>query len=112
MEIVNLLEFSRREQLHEWLIAHHDATKECWVTSNRSKQPREDAIPYVEIVEEALCLGWIDSTLKKLPDGRIAQRLTPRRKGSHWTELNIERCRKMISAGLMTEAGLRAMPVK
>jgi uncharacterized protein YdeI (YjbR/CyaY-like superfamily) len=62
-------------------------------------------IPYIDVVEEALCFGWIDSTLKKLPDGRLAQRLSPRRKKSHWTKLNIERCIDLEERGLMTPAG-------
>ena len=52
--------------------------------------------------------GWIDSTLKKLPDGRLAQRLSPRRKKSHWTKLNMDRCMDLEDRGLMTPAGRRA----
>ena len=59
--------------------------------------------------EEALCFGWIDSTLKRLPDGRLAQRLSPRRKKSHWTELNKQRCQELESRGLMTPAGRDAL---
>ena len=62
------------------------------------------------MVEELLCFGWIDSTVKRLPDGRNAQRISPRRKGSHWTQLNLERCTDLLAKGLMTEAGLLAMP--
>ena len=54
--------------------------------------PEWSAIPYIEVVEEALCFGWIDSTLKSLSDGRLAQRLSPRRAKSHWTQLNMDRC--------------------
>ena len=110
MEIVNLLDINHREQLRQWFLQNHATANECWVTTNRSKTPRPDAIAYIEVVEEALCFGWIDSTLKKLPDGRNAQRLTPRRKGSHWTELNKQRCQSLIERGLMTQAGLVAMP--
>ena len=75
----------------------------------RSKCPSGwDAIPYVEVVEEALCFGWIDSTLKRLPDGRLVQRLSPRRPKSHWTQLNIDRCAALEAQGLMTESGRRA----
>jgi uncharacterized protein YdeI (YjbR/CyaY-like superfamily) len=73
---------------------------------------KPDTLPYLDIVEEALCFGWIDSTLKKLPDGSLAQRLSPRRKGSHWTDLNLQRCRDLESQGLMTEAGRKAIPQK
>ena len=87
MEIVNLLEYNDRAQLREWFMANHATAKECWVTMYRTKIPRTDCLPYLDVVEEALCFGWIDSTVKRLPDGRCAQRLSPRRKGSHWTEL-------------------------
>jgi uncharacterized protein YdeI (YjbR/CyaY-like superfamily) len=104
-----LLEFKTRNELRQWLLANHAVAKECWVTTNRTKIPREDAIPYLEVVEEALCFGWIDSTVKRLPDGRNAQRLSPRRKKSHWTELNKQRCADLIRRGLMTPAGLAAL---
>ena len=75
---------------------------------SRSKTPPPGILPYIDVVEEALCFGWIDSTLKKLPDGRLAQRLSPRRKKSHWTKLNMDRCMDLEDRGLMTPAGRRA----
>ena len=105
MEITLLLEFSERLQLRDWLKENHASAKECWVTMSRSKNPPSGVLPYLDVVEEALCFGWIDSTLKKLPDGRLAQRLSPRRKKSHWTELNKQRCKELESRGLMTQAG-------
>lgn len=109
MEITNLLEFTSRSELRQWLYEHHATERECWVTTTRSKCPAVPAIPYIDVVEEALCFGWIDSTLKRLPDGRLAQRLSPRRKGSHWTLLNKERCADLEARGLMTDAGRNAL---
>lgn len=109
MEIDLLLEYSDRAQLREWLEEHHAVAGHCWVTCNRGKAPRADAIPYLDVVEEALCFGWIDSTCKRMPDGRLAQRLSPRRKGSMWTDLNRQRCAELETRGLMTEAGRKAL---
>ncbi len=109
MEITLLLEFTERIQLRQWLMDNHSSAKECWVVMSRSKNPHAGMLPYLDVVEEALCFGWIDSTLKKLPDGRLAQRLSPRRKNSHWTELNKQRCQKLESQGLMTPAGRDAL---
>ena len=109
MEIVNLLTFTDRKELREWFERNHLSEKCCWVACNRSKTAKPHTLPYLEIVEEALCFGWIDSTLKKLPDGRLAQRLSPRRKGSHWTELNRQRCQDLEQRGLMTEYGRMAI---
>ena len=57
----------------------------------------------------ALCFGWIDSTLKELPDGQLAQRLSPHRKGSHWTGLNLQRYCDLEHRGLMTDSGRKAL---
>lgn len=108
MEIINLLDFTDRNELRNWLKVNHNKAKQCWVVTSRSKQPTYKCIPYIEVVEEALCFGWIDSTIKKLPDGRLAQRLSPRRKRSHWTKLNKERCMNLEDRGLMTDAGRQA----
>ena len=106
MEIVNLLHYGNRSELRQWLEENHNKEKCCWVVTYRSKWPPEwPAIPYIEVVEEALCFGWIDSTLRRLPDGRLAQRLSPRRPKSHWTQLNMDRCVDLEDRGLMTEAG-------
>ena len=111
MDIDFFLDFSQRKQLRSWLEEHHASVRYCWVPCNRSKTPRKDAIPYIDIVEEALCFGWIDSTCKKMTDGRLAQRLSPRRKGSRWTELNQQRCADLDRRGLMTDAGRKALAV-
>ena len=109
MEIINLLHLSSRDELRRWLMENHDKERCCWVVSYRGKCPPQwPAVPYVEVVEEALCFGWIDSTLKRLPDGRLAQRLSPRQPKSHWTQLNMDRCASLEARGLMTEAGRKA----
>ncbi|MBO4370737.1 MAG: hypothetical protein J5808_05190 [Paludibacteraceae bacterium] len=111
MNITELLEFTDRAQLRQWMLRNHLSAKEVWVATFR-KTLRGDGpqLPYLEVVEEALCFGWIDSTLKRLPDGRLAQRLSPRRKNSHWTQLNLQRCHDLVARGLMTESGLVALP--
>ena len=109
MEITTLLETDDRTVLRSWLMDNHQKECEVWVATYRGKLPMADALPYVEVVEEALCFGWIDSTCKLLPDGRLAQRLSPRRKNSHWTKRNQDRCRELEQRGLMTEAGRKTL---
>lgn len=109
MEVINLLHLSSRSELRQWLEENHNEEKCCWVVTYRGKRPEWPAIPYIEVVEEALCFGWIDSTLKRLLDGRLAQRLSPRRPKSHWTQLNMDRCIDLENRGLMTEAGRQAV---
>ena len=108
MEIQNLMTFEDRAGLRRWLEENHGQERECWVACYRGKVVMAGALPYVEVVLEALCFGWIDSTVKKMPDGLLAQRISPRRKNSHWTDLNIRRCQELEHQGLMTAAGRNA----
>ena len=108
MEIDNLLEYNDRKQLRQWLEENHSTAHHCWVAVYRGKTPMSNALPYLVVVEEALCFGWIDSTLKRLPDGRLAQRISLRRKNSHWTDTNLARVLDLEQRGLMTPAGIQA----
>lgn len=65
---------------------------------------------YLDAVEEALCFGWIDSVVKNVPRIGLVQKMSPRKKGSHWSELNKERCRRLEKLGLMTAAGCAVLP--
>lgn len=99
-----------REQWRAWLYANHKNTPGVWLCSWRSLtgKPR---CPYPEAVEEAICFGWIDSTVNILDDHRDLQLLTPRKAKSSWTRLNRQRYADMDAAGLMTDAGRRAADV-
>lgn len=109
MEITETLYVTDRAEWRRWLVDNHKTAKEIWLVyySKESGKPR---IPYLHAVEEALCFGWIDGIAKKMDAEHTAQRFTPRRPKSNWTELNKERMRRLIAQGLMTEAGLAVAP--
>lgn len=99
-----------RKQWRAWLEANHDIGPGVWLCSWRAKTGRP-ACPYPEVVEEAICFGWIDSTRNLLDEERGLQLLTPRKPKSTWTRLNRQRVADMEAAGLMTAAGRRAVEV-
>lgn len=108
MEIENLLDVTTRQELREWLEAHSASEKCCWVVVSVSERP--GVVRYLDAVEEALCFGWIDGIMKRLSDTQTAQRFSPRKKGSNWTELNKERVRRLEKLGLMTPQGRAVLP--
>ena len=109
MEIGETIYVTTREEFREWLEKNHKFKKEIWLIQYK-KFTGKPSIPYVEAVEEAICFGWIDGFEKGMDDQRYAKRFTPRRQKSLWTETNIERARKMIEEGKMTEAGRATLP--
>lgn len=108
MEIENPLNITNRQDLRDWLERHSTTESFCWVIINRIEGAA--VVQYLDIVEEALCFGWIDGIKKKISGTQSAQRLSPRKKKSNWTELNKERARRLIKLGLMNEAGLNVLP--
>lgn len=110
MEPINLLSVINRDELRAWLEKYHQIEKECWVIVKRGRPKNDSTFWYIDAVEEAMCFGWIDSTTKTLDNGITAQKLAPRRKGSLWSELNKERCRRMEKLGRMTDAGHAVLP--
>jgi uncharacterized protein YdeI (YjbR/CyaY-like superfamily) len=95
MEITKTLHVTHRKDWRKWLRQHYKTEKEIWLVYSRkgTGQPR---IEYNDAVEEALCFGWIDSTLKTLDENRMAQRFSPRKPRSPYSPANKERLRKLV----------------
>lgn len=108
MNLGKTLYVNNRKQWRSWLAKNHNKEKEIWLIYYR-KSSNKKRIPYNDAVEEALCYGWIDSTMKNVDKESFAQRFTPRRKTSKLSELNKERIRIMIEKKKMTKFGLNAL---
>ena len=99
---------SSRTEWREWLEANADTSPGIWLVMPR--RGNDDPAPtYDEVVEEALCFGWIDSTVRTRDERVALQLLTPRKPSSTWSASNKERLARLIPAGLMTERGLRVV---
>jgi len=95
--------FESPEELREWLAEHHTTAAEKWI-GTRPKASGLPSVTWEEIVDEVLCVGWIDGIRKRV-DGGSAQRITPRRAGSIWSARNVGRVEALRAAGRMQPAG-------
>ena len=91
-----------------WLAANHATATGVWAVTYRRTSGKR-VVSYDDLVEEALCFGWIDSRPGKLDEERTMLRFTPRKRGSVWSRSNKERVERLIADGSMTPAGLRAI---
>lgn len=105
MIVDKLVKVETRQEWREWLVNNHNTESYCWLVP-----AQRTSMSYIDFVEEALCFGWIDSTTKKVNDTHTAQRFSPRKKKSKWTELNKQRVRRLDKLGFMTEAGHHVLP--
>ncbi|RKN83221.1 YdeI/OmpD-associated family protein [Ulvibacterium marinum] len=90
MEELDALYLTERKAWREWLRKNFNKKKEVWLVypKKSSGKPR---IEYNTAVEEALCYGWIDSTVKSLDGDHTIQRFTQRRPKSSYSQANKER---------------------
>lgn len=109
MEVSETVYAKTRSAWRSWLAKHHAAKREIWLVYYK-KGFGKASVAYGEAVEEALCYGWIDSTVKTLDTERYAQRFTPRKAGSNWSTPNLDRVKRLVATGLMTPAGAIHLP--
>ncbi|MCO6452547.1 MAG: YdeI/OmpD-associated family protein [Caldilineales bacterium] len=103
-----ILNLSNRNAWRAWLDSHAAREPEAWLVI-RKKHATQPGLSLDDAVEEALCFGWIDSTLNTLDDQSYLLRFSPRKPNSVWSMSNIHRVGRLQKLDLMTEAGLVAV---
>ena len=93
-----------------WLQRHHTSSKGIWLMMAK-KHTGLATVSYNDAVEEALCFGWIDTTVYPVDEQFYKQLFTPRKPRSTWAASNKARVARLIAAGLMTDAGRAAIDV-
>jgi uncharacterized protein YdeI (YjbR/CyaY-like superfamily) len=103
--------FATAEDFREWLKQHHDSAIELWVGYYK-KATGKPSMTWQESVDEALCYGWIDGVRKRIDDERYTIRFSPRRPGSIWSTVNIERVGELTKQRRMRAAGRKAFEAR
>jgi uncharacterized protein YdeI (YjbR/CyaY-like superfamily) len=101
-----LVEPTSRAEWRAWLQKNHTQPESIWLVLAK----KGSGLPLLsvdEVVEEALCFGWIDSVPNKLDDKRYKILISPRKPKSNWSKVNKLRAARMIKAGLMMAPGMQ-----
>jgi uncharacterized protein YdeI (YjbR/CyaY-like superfamily) len=99
--------FTSPQEFYDWLEQHHESESEVYVGFHKSHTGKR-AMSWSEAVDQALCFGWIDSRADSIDEDRYMQRFTPRKPGSNWSKINVEKVARLEEAGLMRPAGRAA----
>jgi uncharacterized protein YdeI (YjbR/CyaY-like superfamily) len=93
-----------------WLAANHAAATGVWLVTWRPSTGRP-APDYEDTILEALCVGWIDGTVRPVDDERVMGWFAPRSASSGWAATNKARVERLLSEGRMRPAGQRLMDI-
>ncbi|MDQ0798049.1 YdeI family protein [Streptomyces sp. B1I3] len=97
--------FARAEELESWLGIHHGVRSDLWLKLAK-KGSGIESVTAAEVIDIALCHGWIDGQRKSLDEAYYLQRISPRRRGSQWSQVNVRKVEALTAAGRMREPGL------
>jgi len=92
----------------DWLARNGGRESEIWLAYYK-KASGKASVTYSQALDEALCYGWIDSTVNRLDDERYMQHWTPRKPNSVWSAANKDRIAKLTAEGRMAPPGLAAI---
>ena len=100
-----VLTFADAVEWRAWLEQNHASAAGVWIAIAK-KRAGADSVRYPEVLEEAICFGWIDGRRERHDDERFLQRFTPRRARSPWSRVNREKAEALIERALMAPSGL------
>ena len=103
------IEPASRAAWRAWLEANHATAPGAWVVYPRRRFAGPDDPGYDDLVEEALCFGWIDNRPGPVDQRRVSLYLAPRRPGSGWAASNKKRIERLAAGGLMAPSGLASV---
>lgn len=95
--------FVDRKDWRKWLETNFETEDDIWLEYPLKKTGKERII-YNDAVEEALCFGWIDSTLKSLNEETSIQRFCKRRKKTSFSQPNIERLKWLFENNMIHDS--------
>jgi uncharacterized protein YdeI (YjbR/CyaY-like superfamily) len=96
-------------EFDRWL-REHGADERELIVAVYKKASGKQSVTFDELLESAMCHGWVDTQTKGIDDERYAIRYVPRRPGSSWSTRNRELARRLIAEGRMEPAGETALP--
>ena len=104
-----LLHLNDRAKWRAWLKRNYKTKQDVWLVYAK-KHTGKPRIAYNDAVEEALCFGWIDSTVKTIDQDNVAQRFSVRKPKSTYSQTNIERLRALVQDGKIMDDVLGTLP--
>lgn len=107
--VADTIEIESVASWREWLRGHGPAIDQIWVVIFK-KASGNQTVSFDDLLEDALCWGWVDTQTKGVDESRYSIRFRKRREGSNWSETNRRVICRLISEGRVTPAGEAVLP--
>jgi uncharacterized protein YdeI (YjbR/CyaY-like superfamily) len=96
--------FTSQSAFRDWIEKNHAKATELLVGFHKVGSGK-GGLTYKQALDEALCFGWIDA-VRRGGETSWTIRFTRRKRGSHWSAINIKRIEELKAGGRVHAAGL------
>ena len=100
--------FKHAKAWDAWLVTNGESSSGLWLRLAK-KGATLQSIGYPEVLEVALCHGWIDGQRKSFDEQSFLQKFTHRGPSSIWSKINRDKALALIDLGRMRPAGHAAI---
>lgn len=109
MGVETAVEIASVEQFEMWMAAHHATERELWAAIFK-KSTKKQTVTFDQLLETALCWGWVDVMTKGIDAERYGIRFVPRKPGSNWSAINRGIVCRLLRDGRMRPSGKALLP--
>jgi uncharacterized protein YdeI (YjbR/CyaY-like superfamily) len=103
-----IVEFADPQAWEAWLEENHASASGAWLRIAKQRAPFT-TVRYPEVLDIALCFGWIDIQRRPLDEHFFLQGFTRRKPRGRWSQVNCEKAERLITEGRMRPPGLAAV---
>jgi uncharacterized protein YdeI (YjbR/CyaY-like superfamily) len=90
----------------KWLKANHKTKSKVRVIVHK-RHTGKTAPTHRQLIEEAICFGWIDTTIKRIDEDTFVRNFSKRSSASKWSDNTLSYAKRLSKEGKMTPEGLR-----
>jgi uncharacterized protein YdeI (YjbR/CyaY-like superfamily) len=106
METVRKIYFPTRAAWRNWLKKNHLSKKKIAVIVYK-KHTGKPSPNHKELMEEAICFGWIDTTINRLNHRAYLRHFVRRNNNSKWSKNTLRYARDLMKEGKMSAEGIK-----
>jgi uncharacterized protein YdeI (YjbR/CyaY-like superfamily) len=100
------IEVYSEKDFRNWLLKNHNKEDRISLIIHK-KHTGKGSPNAMELMKEAICFGWIDTTVKRLDEDRYIRTFVKRSKNSKWSRNTLKYGKELIKQGRMMPSGLK-----
>jgi uncharacterized protein YdeI (YjbR/CyaY-like superfamily) len=93
-------------QFRTWLKKNHNKETKMAIVVHK-RHTGKLAPTHREVIEEAICFGWIDTIIKRLDEDTFMRNFSKRNSNSKWSDNTLSYAQRLLKEGRMSKEGLR-----